>query len=310
MRINWSFFASCHGKCYCDPEGGTLKNAARHHELTLSIRAEQLKTSEDLFDWLCTSSGLATPKISLFQKKGRGIFRRRFYWIPSKGAGAVNRRSLPKWKAEGTSRLHEFMDIGVVGTVSTRRAACHRCDACWEFKRGCCLNSDYVGSPLEIKISQENLPAAAAERIDRAARNRDAVERAKSAQTGSLVCVETHKNEQMHPWVIGKVVEMVHTVEAVAHAPQISASHFIQFESIRANDVVLKLQLYEALDAGSSTYFLSQTTVLVPARSVRVVDVVLVEARASARIQVYSSAVYDEECMYMNTRKGLVVASV
>ena len=34
--IDWSFFESCHGKCYCDPEGGALKNAARLHELHIS----------------------------------------------------------------------------------------------------------------------------------------------------------------------------------------------------------------------------------------------------------------------------------
>merc|ERR1711988_1703514 len=43
LAIPWSFFVSCHGKCYCDPEGGTFKNAARHHELTVSERSEQLK---------------------------------------------------------------------------------------------------------------------------------------------------------------------------------------------------------------------------------------------------------------------------
>ena len=36
ITIDWSFFESCHGKCYCDPEGGALKNAARLHELHIS----------------------------------------------------------------------------------------------------------------------------------------------------------------------------------------------------------------------------------------------------------------------------------
>ena len=32
LKVHWSFFESCHGKCDCDPEGGALKNAARAHE--------------------------------------------------------------------------------------------------------------------------------------------------------------------------------------------------------------------------------------------------------------------------------------
>ena len=38
---------------------------------------------------------------------------RYFYFIPSKGHGAVDRSRLPKLEAEGTSKLHEFIDIGV-----------------------------------------------------------------------------------------------------------------------------------------------------------------------------------------------------
>lgn len=169
--VHWSFFASCHGKCYCDPEGGTLKTAARQYELNLTDKELQLKQSHDFFHWASQKSGLlGKPKFSLKHKKGRGILRRFFYWIPSKGAGAVNRSNLPKLKAEGTSRLHEFVDIGVVGTVSTRRAACHRCDQCWDFSRRAeCNNAYYVGPPTELSIVRETVPAAAAQRMSRAA---------------------------------------------------------------------------------------------------------------------------------------------
>ena len=56
-------------------------------------------------------------------KQGRGIYRRFFYWIPSKGVGAVNRSRLPTLMAEGTSKLHEFVDVSRPGKVSTRRAS-------------------------------------------------------------------------------------------------------------------------------------------------------------------------------------------
>ncbi|KAL3932817.1 MAG: hypothetical protein SGPRY_000548 [Prymnesium sp.] len=230
--------------------------------LNIHNKALQLKVSEDMHHWASTQSGLSTPRYILFHKKGRGIFRRFFHWIPSKGVGAVNRALQPKFPANGTSRLHEFLDIGVIGTVSTRRAACKRCDSCWKIERSNCANINYVGSPKEIQIVQEHLPTAATERMAR-----------------------THKEEQMHPWVIGKVLQAVH--ETSASLPFDSSKDAVQFEALKVNELALKLQLYEALDVGSFTYFISELTVCAPARCVRVVVVQLEEARSrsSARVQ-------------------------
>lgn len=112
-----------HGKRYCHPEGGTLKNSGRQHELHIKESAEQLKDSAAFYNCAKYLSGLATPCKTLHHKKGKGIYRRFFYWIPSKGTGAVDRSRLPKFTAEGTSKLHEFVDIGVAGVCSTRRAS-------------------------------------------------------------------------------------------------------------------------------------------------------------------------------------------
>lgn len=284
--MNWSFFESCHGKCYCDPEGGVLKNAARRYELAVSDKAEQLKTSEQFYTWARLRSGLSTPKYTLREKKGRGILRRFFYWIPSKGIGAVDRSHLLALKAEGTSVLHEFIDIGVVGVVSTRRAACHRCDKCWDFDQRCnCKYSAYVGAIKELQITQENVPTAAVGRIQRATLNRDALARAAKAIVGSIVAVETHKDEQMHPWVIGKVVEPMHNA-IHASTPYDPTKDALHLEPFKAKDPALKLRLYEALDVGSATYFESEEIVVVPARCVRVIDVQLEVARSSSRLQV------------------------
>ena len=126
LVVHWSFFESCHGKCDCDPEGGTIKNAARRHEMRASTH--QMKTSEAFFQWAKHESGLQTPIRSFEQKEGRGIFRRFFYFVPGKGPGSVDRSRLPKFaSAKGSSRLHEFVDIGRPGTISTRRAACNQC---------------------------------------------------------------------------------------------------------------------------------------------------------------------------------------
>ena len=86
LVIHWSFFESCHGKCDCDPEGGTLKNAARNQEMR--SQEHVMKDTEAFYLWASTSSGLQTPLKSFEHKNGRGIFRRFFHYIPVKGPGS------------------------------------------------------------------------------------------------------------------------------------------------------------------------------------------------------------------------------
>ena len=277
LVVDWSFFESCHGKCYCDPEGGTLKNAARRHELRGDLK-DFIKDAALLYEWACSKSGLETPKKKLAEKKGRGIYRRYFYYIPSKGTGAVDRSRLPTLNAEGTSKLHEFIDIGTPGKLSTRLIACHQCANCWAGKRYDCVNKEYTGLPAQLTISRITVPAAAAARIERAERNRKGNELAKTAETGSVVCIETHQDEQTFPWVLGSVVSTLHDAPAAspAHDPLEDA---VRFEPVRVKEPVLKVRLYEALDPGSTTYTLSNITILVPGRRVRVAKVELVGAR-------------------------------
>ena len=233
-------------------------------------------------------SGLARPKRSVIEKGGKGIYRRFFYFIPSKGTGAVDRSRLPELHAdEGTSRLHEFVDIGVPGRISTRYASCHRCPSCWSADRGearSCQNAAYVGAPKEIAITKKSVPTAAVARIDRATLNRAGVERAEQAKEGTVVCFETHDNEQAFPWMIGKVVKTVH--EALTASPAYNAERDpFHLDHVRAGDCALQLKLYEALEAGSTTYVESERIVLIAARRIRVIDVDLVECRGSSRTQ-------------------------
>lgn len=290
LFVDWSFFESCHGKCYCDPEGGTLKSAADRHELNISDPAQQLRDSEALYLWARDQSGLSRPRRTLQEKKGKGIFRRFFCFVPSKGNGAVDRSRLVKYNAEGTSKLHEFIDIGVPGKVSTRRAACHQCDNCWAGDRANCENKEYVGPPTELVIRPATAaPAAAEERMARAAVGRAGLERARAATVDSIVCIETHKDEQSHPWVIGRVIRALHDAPAPAPAYD-PAIHAVRLDPVRAEDECLEVRLYEALQPGSTTYTLSELVVVVAARAIRVVGVDFQEVRSSTRLAGQASA--------------------
>ena len=51
----------------------------------------------------------------------------------------------------------------------------------------------------------------------------------------------------------------------------------VQLDTAREQDMAVRVQLYEPLDPGSTTYTLSPIEVLIPARRVRVTDVGLKE---------------------------------
>ena len=170
----------------------------------------------------------------------------------------------------------------MAGKVSSRRAACHQCDACWAGNRHECENLDFTGRPTHLLITHKDAPTAGVQRMERAALNRDGVSRAEKAEAGSIVCIETHEDEQAHPWVISEVTKTIHEAPA-ASTPYNPAKDSIHFEPVKAKEPVLEVKLLDTLAPGSTTYFYSELTVLVPARRVRVIKVELEPVRSSNR---------------------------
>ena len=58
-----------------------------------------------------------------------------------------------------------------------------------------------------------------------------------------------------------------------------TSSRAVHFEPVKANEPVLKVRLYEALEPGSTTYTLSDIELLVPARHMRVGNVEMIGVR-------------------------------
>lgn len=142
--------------------------------------------------------------------------------------------------------------------------SCNKCDACWDQDRRRCANADYVGVPMELHIVRESIPAAACARMNRASLNLESLQRAERGAVGCIICEETHKDEQTHPWVMGVVITAVHP----SSKPYDAAIDPIHLDQAKEKELVLKIQLYEALTPGSSVYFLSDLKVVVLARKV------------------------------------------
>lgn len=146
-----------------------------------------------------------------------------------------------------------------------------------------CKYKDFCGMPKEIKIKREAVPAAATARMDRAALDREAQARSANATLGSAICIETHKDEQTHPWVVGKVVSTLHEASEQGLAYDVQRDG-IHLDRVRAAEPVLTVQLYEAVQPGSNVLTLSDQVVEVAARRVRVVGVQLTNVRSCGRL--------------------------
>ena len=89
---------------------------------------------------------------------------------------------------------------------------------------------------------------------------------------------------------------MLGVVEAtLSNAPAASkafdpTTDAVHFEAVKANEPVLRVRLYEGLEPGSTIYTLSNVTLLVPARRVRVATVELQELRNARAGQAHTSS--------------------
>lgn len=221
----------------------------------MTSREHALKTSEDFYTWARASSGLHTPVKAFEAKGGRGIYRRFFYFIPAKGAGAVNRANRKKFKpAIGSSRLHEFVDIGVPGTVQTRRAACHSCENCWSCYRRECENKAYVGEPQELQLQPEAIPTTNLSRVTRQTLDHQAIARAQSAVVDSCVCIETARMEKQVPWLLAKVLSLFANadIESVADeaTPRLATQLPVELDTLKAGEPALKSSCMSPLMRG------------------------------------------------------------
>jgi hypothetical protein len=130
----------------CDPEGGTIKNAALFYENRgLPAGIPKLLSSADFYAFC--EENLKQPDKSLIEKKGKGIYRRFFYYIPAGGEGAVNYQ-IPQWeKITDSNKIHQMRDLGEPGFVEHRQRSCH-CVPCYSERFEDCEYLEQM--PLEL----------------------------------------------------------------------------------------------------------------------------------------------------------------
>jgi hypothetical protein len=137
MCVVWNWFCSCHGKCVCDPEGGSLKAAASAYELQDSPLGDKRPVIRDARELVMFGrEQLSKPSSKdFFAKEGNGVYRRFFHHISVKGRGSVNRRLVKK--AESGVHLKGTMEKVKIRSIR-RVAGTGFPGLLWASKRPCC----------------------------------------------------------------------------------------------------------------------------------------------------------------------------
>lgn len=181
----------------CDPEGGTCKNAAQRFE-TVSEGGGKLASSWDFYAFCCAN--LETTSKDLFTKKGKGIYRRHFYYVPSSGVGAVN-YNIPKWSAlDGSNQIHQMRGGILPGLLHYRLRSCH-CVVCYNegTVAGPCRNAHLPGFQWESTMVQ--LEATGSKPTLRKDRENRARKEALTLQVGDKCAFLVNSDEA---WMIGE----------------------------------------------------------------------------------------------------------
>ena len=94
---------------------------------------------------------------TIYEKKGRGIYRRFFYCVPTFGPTAINRRIRKADTLEGSSKLHTFVggESGQ-GDLDTRQLSCYSCDNCKKLNTLNCENKSCFGDFKAQKLSMKS----------------------------------------------------------------------------------------------------------------------------------------------------------
>lgn len=287
IRTDWSFFCSCHGKCDCDGEGGSIKNAAdnyENHGAQAGIRVEhKLPDATSFVEWANNGApvgsphgahaGLSKPPGSLAAKLKHGklnsIYRRVFYHVPPDGPLGVKRKVI-NVKLEGSARQHSFVCTGGLahhepGCIQWRERSCHQCEPCWRgdpSPAGCPAASCTGPSSLE-RLHVTSDPTTS---LGRALKSGIAVPlktMLEQLEEGSMQCARV-KGSIHEPWMLGRLRDSGPATESdVAEAKELGYS-------IKAGANVLRLQKYEAMETGSRNYVACKTiNLVVPASALR-----------------------------------------
>jgi hypothetical protein len=273
IRMDWQFSCSCHGKDLVDPEMGRAKAMAREHENNVGDNDNKsLRTTAELYSFLSTH--FKKPTRDLLLKKMRGIYKREVWITQVKGEGAVNRRVKQCDTLDGSSKLHQFEDIGIEGFLRVRERSCHRCPDCWGGRSDfcCCMDMQHYPSEL-VELKPFTTPSRA---LTRSQLSKEGEEMSETVAEGDYICVEVDSLQE--PWMIARVRRAAYSW------PESVGSQYHWMGKVIPNDRVLWVQ---KLEGSGNVFTITEKEFPVFVEDVRSVKLKMtaVKTRKSSRLQ-------------------------
>lgn len=280
--IRWSFRGTAHGKDDSDPELGVHKNAADRWQLRAGEgEVAKLFTPHDFY--LFASSQMRELKEDFFTKrKGVGIYRREFHWIPNKGPAAINRRisGCNRLGDVGIKKLHFFEDIGRPGFVGVRERSCHQClGACAVGKFSGCQYNERCGHYRILELSPKTAIRAVSTRLTR---ENGALDFAGRCTEGAFFVTDITMSsaEKFTIFAVSKDSMLREAEEAISADSQ---GHM----AVRQGEDVIDGVRFSCVSAGGTIFASTGLEVVVPVRSILAFDLDMQEidtSRCSVRV--------------------------
>ena len=255
------------------------------------------------------------PTKDLFQKakKGHGIYRRGFHYIPAHGEGSVDHKQDEYTRLTDSSKQHHIRTTCAsteeFGIVEHRVRSCHQCDECWkpEGNLSECEHIEITGPPV---IAELPPPVHYEQRVLRSHSQLKAIgkDMCEDAKIGMFVVVEVddRKLKEDIPWIIVEVTQTLtkHLGEAVEHTG-LTIKDRTWMGKLRKNDEYLEGRVMQRPRPGVNNFELSDWTLYFFPQDVRVVDLKLKqsERQTSARTRAANQA---GKTQHQLTKDGLL----
>ena len=270
IKLCHSHSESCHGKDISDPECGRLKYMLEEREMEHTLDTPtQMDTSAECFEYM---QDAMQPKRSLYDKKGVGVFKRVFFFM---GAKDVKHNLAECSSVPGSSKFHEFRDIGREGFLNCRVLSCHRCIHCQNLRPQDCLNLHRTGDQLLRQVTLKSGGAVVVPLL-RSSVGISGKANAALVKIGAIFSVELDSTQE--PWMLAKATSELYKYDG--------ASKETWMGRIDPGDMIINVVKLEPTAAGANSFTdAADNEMAVFDTDVRVIDLVLAETvlRSSAR---------------------------
>lgn len=264
------FRGTAHGKDDSDPELGHHKNAADRYQLRANDgEVAKMFTPRDFYEFV--SAQMRTLGRDYFSRKGVGIYRREFHWVPNHGRESVSRRiaGCNRLGDVGIKKLHFFESIGRPGFIGIRERSCHQCvGACTQGKFNECQHNNRCGCYRVLELS----PKTATTRTTSTRRHREngALAFAEACKPGDFFAADIvlDHTEKFTMFSVAKDNIFRDTDEAIQGHADSSGARF----NVKAGEPVIDGVLHSCVSAGGTVFASTGIEMVVPVQSIVAYD--------------------------------------